>query len=1262
MKEVVKMLTRYQELFNHLTRSEAYSPKGGYDKGKINKNKFTPHSLKALLIGNALAVGVYYTTGGSVGQTVMEYRFSKGPRTPEDIEKTARNSTETMIEALHKKYKFTNIEEIILFKGGFENPLDPWRQETWTYSNVEEFAKERAALQNFAGNPKAFGDFNRLKMIAVVNERLTPGVTQRLREYFTAHTANGEKKGFKEQFDSKHLHFGSVTNCISPGNVIWSCPFQYEVNEIKELPPTTALGSLKQTEYVLDSRPPEGATKQEAESEKYKLYRFFEKEESLEKEYLRRKAEREKKKEEEEKKKAEQAEKEAEEKKKKEADEAKQAALKASRAYITALKSQGYKEIRDGEEVAGKDNLFSRTLHWLEQLCTEKPDAMTGYKYKTCNIHAEVLKEKGVMNTKEANIWHPAIFTKSTDMEFRVFAKENAHSFDVIIKLPVGLNEFNFNGKNAEGVALLFSNTNSEKGKTYQCAVMQSPQVKSLSATHGIDCIYEAVEFTLVKNLALFGKSSWLFLDYLKACQGETNEFSNFKNLALGKKVVVGVKPDSLKVEQFDCSGQQQTSGFICGQAGSGKSALMDSLVVQFLALQGDYGNGAVVFMDAKQEWPPLWKEVFDAKGIPFYGFDGSYLSNQESIKKKEISDSGKVKIVNFKETITQEVGGMVFMMGLYGVIQNILKRAGVKDVKSFNKNGCNVDGITRLPRIAIFIDEMNTFAVNAAKGSVAQGIMPIITGGANLTRTAGYMWFLCGQDIPKSIITSEKRGSFKYNIMGTMPSDRYEYFEVEENPNVVQYEEKNSTSENPHPIMTQGTFYAGVKGKTELVRSMYLPDDEKAAALELAGNPFQGMYELDAIVRYGLKNNLFDEYTGGVKAKNNIIFATLRDLGVINNAEFEEATARVLGDGTSEEAGIDKDFWNDDDVVEDFSQTAQAKGQSKPAPTPQPINRPVPNPTPTNTMGSDNRVKQAHPDNRQSGGHEQQKGQQSNTQRSWAEQRRIDTMKEWQSYSGKLKVENNPFEVYKTGSKTDTLLSVKEMTRILREDIEKHIGPPEMITHFAVSAGNLLFNDIAYIPEFDESFIQSLPLVLQEKVRAGILIDFFDMRTVYKFKNLTHLYLDKDLAQGRARKEMGIGFHKRWSVLFKKFRFLSYIELGPGQPIIYERSNPDTEVERSFLDMFRDNPQTTYARSNAASMMDRVWDAKPVRVITKAMGWTAGVQVVWAVAGLMGPWGLLFGGLAAAGAYREYINGKSGSSYTSTPKALPEPKRKKKK
>ena len=105
-----------------------------------------------------------------------------------------------------------------------------------------------------------------------------------------------------------------------------------------------------------------------------------------------------------------------------------------------------------------------------------------------------------------------------------------------------------------------------------------------------------------------------------------------------------------------------------------------------FLALKGDYGNGAVVLMDAKQEWPPLWRAAFENIGVPFYGFDGTYLTNQDKLKKREISQSGKVSIVNFKESVTQGFGGMMLMMALYNVIQKILKESGCKDVKTFNK------------------------------------------------------------------------------------------------------------------------------------------------------------------------------------------------------------------------------------------------------------------------------------------------------------------------------------------------------------------------------------------------------------------------------------------------------------------------------------------------------------------------------------------------------------------------------------------------
>ena len=136
---------------------------------------------------------------------------------------------------------------------------------------------------------------------------------------------------------------------------------------------------------------------------------------------------------------------------------------------------------------------------------------------------------------------------------------------------------------------------------------------------------------------------------------------------------------------------------------------------------------------------------------------------------------------------------------------------------------------------------------------------------------------------------------------------------------------------------------------------------------------------------------------------------------------------------------------------------------------------------------------------------------------------------------------------------------------------------------------------------------------------------------------------MDETLAQGRARKEMGIGFRKRWSVLFKKFKRLQLIQVGQ---IKYFRENPDTNEEQGFLDRFKNNPATTYSSGIGSGFMDKVWDSRPVRVLTGAMGWTVGVQATWLLASIMGPWGLLFGAFAMAGAMKE-IKNSSNNNYS---------------
>lgn len=244
-------------------------------------------------------------------------------------------------------------------------------------------------------------------------------------------------------------------------------------------------------------------------------------------------------------------------------------------------------------------------------------------------------------------------------------------------------------------------------------------------------------------------------------------------------------------------------------------------------------------------------------------------------------------------------------------------------------------------------------------------------------------------------------------------------------------------------------------------------------------------------------------------------------------------------------------------------------------------------------------------------------------------------------AYRGVLKISPNPFEQYDDAKAVGTLSITREVTEQINNDIDKVIGLPDSITDFKVTKdGVLVLNGVAYMPRFEPSFIESLPLGLRNKIESGALIDFFDMQKIYRYKNLNTFVIEREsLAQGRARKEMGIGFRKRWSVLFKKFPYLGYIKVGSVE---YVRDNPDTDAENKFLDLFQRNPQSTYATPSISSRMDQVWDSRPVRIITNAVGWTVGVQAVWMIAGLFGPWGLLFGAIAAANAYSTLKGGSS--------------------
>lgn len=913
--------------------------------------------------------------------------------------------------------------------------------------------------------------------------------------------------------------------------------------------------------------------------------------------------------------------------------------------YAKQLMVQGFKVIGDSTEVAGGNGVASKVLGWLKNFSTEKEYTAMGYKFKANQQNEDVLLEKGITDVKGADIWSPKVFTLDEDVQFRVFVREDDISFTVLIKLPLGMRDFEFDEDNPyiKQVAQFFSNTRSAKGEIYQSCVTQTPRFCYLKNTRKVDCSYGAVEFVMAKDLYKFKQSNWSLLDYIKACQGtEQNAFSSFPQLSLGSRIVVGAKPGGLKAEIFDCSGKYQSSGMIGGQAGSGKTAMFDSLLVQFLALKGVSGDGAAILLDAKQEWIPAWRKVFTAYNVPFYGFDGGLLTKQNRLLMQTVN-KGKITTSPIKSAITQEVAGIIFARTLYEIIQGIQKQScGAEDVKEFNEKNVNYNGIKKLPRIAILVDEINTLH-SFTKDPIVKAAFSLMTGGANLTRTSGFMWMLGGQNPAKSIIPSNDVGSLKYNIFGTMDPEIYEYFGVKENQAVIDYEQDNGTDETPHPIMSQGMFYAGPKGKTELVKCLYIDKKERAQAIELIGNALPGMFQLDAIVKYALANHLFDNYTYGVGAKNNLIFAALRDIGIITDLEFEHETARLFNIGGSEEPSITAPVFDDEEIdlfgtstqtqsnPQNYKASTQTTQESGPAQRPQ---------TPQGQQQAQGQYQQPS------------QGQQQSRPQQQARPQMAETRQYEQSYTKPLIIPQgrNPFEHYGNGDGVvSTINSLKEMTKLILADISSMVGGLDRVNTFRVTnEGLMIINGIAYQPQFDQSFLQSLPFSIQGKVSAGKMVELFDFNKVYQLKNLQELVIDNQtLAQGRLRRELGLHPRERFNVLFKTFRHLQHIKVGTVE---YNANNPDADnnqndtlpgysLKERIKDLFTGSkprlPQTT--DSSSYGRMDKFWDSKMVRTCTNALGWTVGTKLILASAAIFGPWSLLFGGLLLASQVSEY-------------------------
>lgn len=239
-----------------------------------------------------------------------------------------------------------------------------------------------------------------------------------------------------------------------------------------------------------------------------------------------------------------------------------------------------------------------------------------------------------------------------------------------------------------------------------------------------------------------------------------------------------------------------------------------------------------------------------------------------------------------------------------------------------------------------------------------------------------------------------------------------------------------------------------------------------------------------------------------------------------------------------------------------------------------------------------------------------------------------------------------------------DSSTNIKNINNIgslIVKDIIYQFGGLRNISEITVTANECLaINGYTYIPQFDDSFYENMSPILAKEVKEGKIGQFCMlsciirdiMKNMFSFTiespKLANWYLFKRGFGGRVEKS-GYGY------LFKMCPNLQTINL-PNEELTREsHSMGNGESLGSKLanlfgfgrknnDNYTPDPTPT---SQDTYLANRIFDSRPLRILTGAFGWTMGCKAVVLAATLFGPWGLLFGGIAMAGAYSELKNNR---------------------
>ena len=567
--------------------------------------------------------------------------------------------------------------------------------------------------------------------------------------------------------------------------------------------------------------------------------------------------------------------------------------------YRQILAKHGYASVGKIRNTTAGDllKIFAENFVDLE----EKSSLANNCANNIVEENREILsKEFGTTDLTKVNIYKKELQSKYEEIRFGVFYKKTRLGGNVLIKLPKGcqVDMRGLKGLDYHRVPRLLG----------FATTLNMPTQKSIGVYLNEEMPegenYTCVVFTMIDSLRDFASNkanAYLYADYEAFCEGKEPVAESFSKLTeydkgLGHEIALGVTAEG--TEKLLIDGVNNAGCLVLGGPGSGKTTLMDTLLIQALNLDNkEYrvgnktgsgeGNGAIVIVDNKtSEWTGGWRPAFNSVGKDLYGFDGSSISPSLLVyAKKGVKTS-------IEGDIPKYIGGAYFLTDIRGIIRDIFQQAGVNKVSKFNNGDFNIDGITRIPRIVSLVDEFNSLASTTYKNDLKQHLLI-----AKDTRQVNMGWFIAGQELPASVIPNNELQSYPNRIVGSLPegtgagSDRYNYYNIQMDEDVVRYSAQNTS------VLTQGVFYyKAVQGNAVLMKSMYLPDTEREQAIQRTydKNKLQGMAELDALVHYGIRHNLFKTELTALDKRypgNNILAACLFELGIITEEEYRKLT-----------------------------------------------------------------------------------------------------------------------------------------------------------------------------------------------------------------------------------------------------------------------------------------------------------------------------------------------------------------------------------